>query len=373
MLIKDYPTATAACKTIMDSNQYGLNPSFPNLFTLAGQNTNQGRELMWTMVYPGDNPNISSWMSVGYTPRQTLGAQSNNFPTQEMVDKFECIDGRRIDQSPLYNPAKPELNRDARLRWTLFMPGDTMETRMAVNASLPYQNPNQRFIYTIHQDTIYRWNWNTSRYDIVRGNPDFVTSSNSVWQFGSTGAVGRVGYVWRKYNDPAQYQWELKTGYILMRYAEILLMFAEAQLEQNNADAAVTKAINDVRKRAGQPVTTEITVVKLRQLVRRERAVEFAIEGLRLFDIRRWNLVTEVLNTQIVGAARNPSLPPEIPSFGAAGSVQDLNDIPNYSASIAKRISSRNERRQNNGKHQLWPLPLGELDKNKNLKQNLGW
>ena len=373
MLIKDYPTASAACKTIMDGGQHGLNPSYPNLFTLAGQNANAGKEMIFAMMYAADNPNVSSWISVGYTPRQTLGAQSNNFPTQAMVDKFECKDGKRLDESPLYDPANPSKNRDNRLAWTLVMPGDTLETRMSVGAALPYQNPNQRFIFTVHQDTIYRYNWTTNKYDIVKGNIDFVASTNSIWQFGATGPVGGVGYVWRKYNDPAQYQWELKTGYLIMRYAEILLMFAEAQIEQGITDAAVVKAINDVRMRSGQPATTETTAAKLRQLVRRERAVEFAVEGLRQFDIRRWGIVLDVLNGPIVGAAKNPAIVPEKPSFGGAGSVQDLNDIPNYSLSASKRISSRNEIRLNTAKHLLWPLPLGELDKNKKLTQNPGW
>ena len=92
-----------------------------------------------------------------------------------------------------------------------------------------------------------------------------------------------------------------------------------------------------------------------------------------LFDIRRWGIILDVLNTQIVGAAKNPTDAPAIPSFGAAGSVQDINDIPDYSASISKRISSRNETRKNTAKHLLWPLPQGEIDKNKNLKQNTGW
>jgi starch-binding outer membrane protein, SusD/RagB family len=373
MLIKDYATASAACKTIIDSGQYGLNPSYPNLFTLAGQNANAGKEIIWSMVYPSDNPNISSWMSVGYTPRQTLGSQSNNFPTQAMVDKFECTDGKRLDESPLYDAANPSRNRDKRLGWTLAMPNDTFETRMAVAATLPYVNPNQRFIYTIHKDSVFRFNWNTQKYDAILGNPDFVTSSNSVWQFGSTGAVGGVGYIWRKYTDPAQYQWELKTGYIVMRYAEILLMYAEAQLEQGITDATVVNNINAVKIRSGQPATTATTQAKLRQQVRRERAVEFAIEGLRLFDIRRWGIVLDVMNTQIVGAAKNPTIVPENPTFGPTGSVQDLNDIPNYSASVSKRISSRNEIRVNTAKHLLWPIPQGERDKNPKLTQNSNW
>jgi starch-binding outer membrane protein, SusD/RagB family len=372
-MIKDWKTAEEATTALIRSNAYGLNPSYQNLFTLGGQNANAGREVIMAMMYPAENPNIASWQVVGYTPRQTLGAQSNNFPTQAMVDKFECTDGLRIDESPLYDPRNPGRNRDRRLRWTLYMPGDTLEVRMSKNPALPYQNPNQRFIYNIHSDQIFRWNWNTQRFDVVNGNPDFVTSSNSVWQFGSTGAVGGVGYVWRKYNDPDQYVWELKTPFILMRYADILLMNAEAKIEQNILDASVTDAINAVRRRSGQPNTTQSSQSKLRQLVRRERAVEFATEGNRLFDIRRWGIVSEALNTTIVGAARNPNNPPGLPTFGAAGSIQDLNDIPDYTSSASLRISSRNEIRRNSAKHNLWPLPQGEIDKNPLLKQNTGW
>jgi starch-binding outer membrane protein, SusD/RagB family len=158
-----------------------------------------------------------------------------------------------------------------------------------------------------------------------------------------------------------------------MRYAEVLLTYAEAKIELNQIDASVLDAINRVRTRSGQPATTLTDPAKLRQLVRRERAVEFAIEGNRLFDLRRWGIYLDAMNGQIVGAARNPNDAPALPSFGAKGSVQDLNDIPDYSASIAKRISSRNEIRKNSAKHLLWPLPVGELDKNKNLKQNTGW
>jgi starch-binding outer membrane protein, SusD/RagB family len=129
----------------------------------------------------------------------------------------------------------------------------------------------------------------------------------------------------------------LKTGYIVMRYAEILLMYAEAQIELGVTDASVLKAINDVRTRSGQPATALTDKAKLRQLVRRERAVEFALEGVRLFDLRRWGIFLDAMNGPIVGAAKNPLDAPALPSFGAAGSVTDLNDIPNYTASAAKR------------------------------------
>lgn len=373
MLIKDYPTAVEATNTIIKTANHGLNPSYQNLFTLAGQTTNANREVMFQMMYPAENPNIASWMAVGYTPRQTLGAQSNNFPTQQLVDKFECTDGKRIDESPLYDPANPGRNRDRRLKWTMYMPGDTMEVRMVKAASLPYQNPNQRFIFNIHSDQIFRYNWNTAKYDAITGNPDFVTSGNGVWRFGATGAVGGVGYVWRKYNDQDQYLWELKTPFILMRYAEILLMYAEAKVESGSIDASVLDAINAVRRRAGQPNVTSLDANALRQVIHRERVVEFAIEGHRLFDIRRWGIVQEALNMQVVGAALNPANAPAVPSFGAKGSVQDINDIPDYTNSLTRRIGARNEARRNTAKHNLWPIPQGEIDKNPLMRQNAGW
>ena len=373
LLIKDWKTVEEATNTLIKTANYSLNPSYQNLFALAGQTSNAGREVIMQMMYPTENPNIANWQVVGYTPRQTLGAQSNNFPTQALVDKFECTDGKRIDESPLYDRANPGRNRDRRLRWTLYMPGDTINVRMSKTAALPYQNPNQQFIFNIHTDQIFRYNWNTAKYDVVTGNPDFVTSANSVWQFGATGAVGGVGYVWRKYNDPDQYAWELKTPFIMMRYAEILLMYAEAKIEQGSIDASVTDAINAVRRRSGQPNTTATSAAGLRQQVRRERVVEFATEGLRLFDIRRWGIVLDVLNTTIVGAAKNPAQAPPIPSFGGKGSVQDLNDVPDYTNGVALRISSRNEIRKNSSKHLLWPIPQGEIDKNKGITQNTGW
>jgi starch-binding outer membrane protein, SusD/RagB family len=373
LLIKDWKTAEEATTTIIKSGAYGLNPSYQNLFTLAGQNANAGKEVIMTMMYPTDNPNIANWQVVGYTPRQTLGAQSNNFPTQAFVDRFECIDGKRIDESPLYDPKNPSKNRDRRLRWTLYMPNDTIEVRMSKTAALPYQNPNQRFVFNIHSDQIIRYNWTTQKYDVIVGNPDFVTSSNGVWQFGATGAVGGVGYVWRKYNDPDQYAWELKTPFILLRYADILLMNAEAKIELGTIDASVTDGINAIRRRSGQPNTIVASASALRQIVRRERVVEFGVEGLRLFDIRRWGIGLDVLNTPIVGAAKDATKAPDVPSFGVKGSVQDINDIPDYTATASLRISSRNEIRKNSAKYLLWPLPQGEIDKNANIKQNTGW
>ncbi|MGG2329416.1 RagB/SusD family nutrient uptake outer membrane protein, partial [Salmonella enterica] len=73
----------------------------------------------------------------------------------------------------------------------------------------------------------------------------------------------------------------------------------------------------------------------------------------------------------ICGAAKNPTDAPAIPVFAAG--TNDANDIPDYSASVSKRISSRNQTRNTGTKHLLWPIPQGDIDKDSKLTQNPGW
>jgi hypothetical protein len=152
---------------------------------------------------------------------------------------------------------------------------------------------------------------------------------------------------------------------------DVLLTYAEAKIELNQLDATVTNAINLVRARAGQPVVLAVTQSDLRQLVRRERAVELALEGLRWIDLKRWGIYNAAVNGPLAGAAKNPTDPPGLPSFGTG--VSDQNDIPDYTLSLSKRIASRSQTRNTGTKHLLWPIPQGEIDKNSNITQNPGW
>lgn len=366
LLIKDYATAAAATKTIIDGAKYGLNPVYTDLFILSGQQANANQEIMFNQTYPTDVLDPQNWLAVITIPRQVGTAQSSHFPSQQLVDKFETKEGARIDASTTYNPAQPSKNRDNRLRWTVYMPGDTMVHNTAKAPSLPYVQPKERTIFNIHTNVRYKWNWTTNQYDTLPGNVDWLNYLTSPWFVSATGSSGGVGYVWRKYIDSNQYSWETKTGYILMRYAEILLTYAEAKIELNQADATVTNAINQVRARAGQPAVGALSQAALRQVVRRERAVEFGGEGLRLYDLRRWDLVVSAMNGPVVGAAKNPADVPATPVFTS-------DDIPSYANSLSKRIDTRGQTRSNNAKHKLWPIPQGELDKDKNLTQNPGW
>lgn len=368
LLIKDFPTAAAATNEIITSGNYGLNPKYTDLFTLAGQTTNANNEIMFNQMYPTDVLNPQDWMIVISIPRQATNSQSSHFPSQSLVDKFEAKDGKRIDASFEYDPANPSANRDSRLKWTLVMQGDTIAYQNNTSIA-PYVNPRERLIYNIYSNVKHRYNWTTGVYDDVQGNNDWIgaQAAGIQWQVSATGNIGGVGYVWRKYIDSTQYSWETKTGYILMRYADILLIYAEAKIEMNEMDASVADAINLVRQRAGQPAISLGSQSEMRQIVRRERAVEFAGEGLRLFDLKRWGIYAKANSGPVVGAAIDPASPPPTPSF-------DTNDIPDYSSSINQRINFRNQVRSNaDPKYQLWPIPQSEIDINPNLVQNPGW
>ena len=367
LLISDWSTAKNATKAVIDGGQYGLNPRYTDLFVLAGQRANVNRECMFVQTYPTDVLDPQNWLTVLTIPRQVGTSQSSHFPSQVLVDKFEGIDGKRIDQSAVYSPAAPSANRDPRLRWTLYMQGDTMVHNTSKTPALPYVQPKERTVFNIYSNTRRKFNWNTNVYDNVTGNIDWIGYLASPWFAGATGSSGGVGYIWRKYNDSTQYSWETKTGYINLRYADILLMYAEAKAELNEIDATLFAALNAVRARAGMPAVTAGSQAELRQQIRRERAVELAGEGQRLIDLRRWNLYNEANSFPVVGVSLDPAVPAETPTF-------DNNDIPDYTVSAPKRLKTRVQTRANqNPKYKLWPIPQGERDKNKNLTQNSGW
>jgi hypothetical protein len=105
----------------------------------------------------------------------------------------------------------------------------------------------------------------------------------------------------------------------------------------------------------------------MRTLIRRERAVEFAGEGLRLFDLRRWDIYAKANSGPVVGLSLDPAVPAARPTF-------DADNIPNYTSSVNQRIRFRNQIRNNsNAKYKLWPIPQSEIDNNPNLTQNPGW
>jgi hypothetical protein len=120
------------------------------------------------------------------------------------------------------------------------------------------------------------------------------------------------------YNTYSQQDW------VIIRYADVLLMFAEAENEINGPTAEVYKAVNDIRKRGGASLLPDgLSKEQMRERIRHERRIELAFEGLRYFDLKRWKIAKDVLNN-----------------------VKD--------GLITYKFEDR---------HYLWPLPQTEIDK----------
>jgi|SRR5690606_33051742 len=132
-------------------------------------------------------------------------------------------------------------------------------------------------------------------------------------------------------------------------------MYAEAKNELGQFDAQIwSQTIRELRARAGFTdaealnFNSSLNQAQLRTLIRNERRVELAMEGLRIFDIRRWRIAEDVLNGWAHGA-----------KFGPA------NEDSGYI-----RVNQRNF---DPSKHYLWPVPRDERNINPNLGQNPGW
>jgi hypothetical protein len=118
-----------------------------------------------------------------------------------------------------------------------------------------------------------------------------------------------TGLLWKKGIDASwTVDQKVEQDYIIMRYADVLLIYAEAMIELNRIDDSVLKAINMVRARAygvnvtatdSYPAVTTTDQTELRRALRIERRMEFAMEGDRFFDLVRWGVAAETMNSYI--------------------------------------------------------------------------
>lgn len=238
-------------------------------------------------------------------PPADLGGWSSITPTQELVNAYWDRTGNTFTpptavlRAANYNNGTPNAayinefkNRDTRLYASILFP----------------KVPWARF------NTGYKFTWGKGG-----GN-------NSV-----------SGYNFKKMIDPASVanEWDGAQDFAIIRYAEILLSYAEAKNELSGPDATIYAALNDIRDRSGMPPVDETTYNdkdKLRELIRNERRIELAGEGQRFFDIRRWNIAANVMKT--------------------------TNDITN--SPVQTRVWQ--------SKFVLMPYPQSALDKNSKLK-----
>jgi len=134
------------------------------------------------------------------------------------------------------------------------------------------------------------------------------------------------------------------TNFPMLRYADVLLMHAEAENEVNGATGAALESLNLVRRRAGLADTTISDQNGLRTEIRNERARELCFEGLRRHDLIRWGIYIQTMQD-------------------AADEIVTMKG-PAYAAINASNVSQR---------HLLYPIPLTEMSLNKKMVQNPYW
>lgn len=110
-----------------------------------------------------------------------------------------------------------------------------------------------------------------------------------------------TGYGLKKFLTPGLipygYSTQSQQDWVMLRYAEVLLLFAEAENELSGPSDAVRTAVNALRERAKlQPIAAGLSKEGMRAAIRQERRVELAFEGFRYFDLKRWRIAPEVLN-----------------------------------------------------------------------------
>jgi len=331
----DWSVAADAAKNVIDLSLYTLYPNYENLFGYAGEGSSEdifsiqfNREYGLTHQTPV------------HTRGRLTGGYVTKIPTQATIDSYECIDGLSIDKSPLYDASNPFVNRDPRLQATCVVPGSIF---------LGYQ-------FETHPDSLKVWDYNT--------DPPRRVANLEVTHAYATFS----GYQYRKYvqDDDREYRSESELNFMIIRYAEVLLTYAEAKIELNEIDVSVYDAINLVRERVGMPeIIHGKSQAEMRKIVRQERKVEFVFEGLRFFDIRRWKIAESVMSGPLYGRPLRDYLPEYIPVF-------DENGTPHYDA-YASQLRKFDTRYFNPSKDYLWPIPQKELDINSQLTQNPGY
>ena len=332
----EWEVAKQKAQEIINLGIYSLESDYTNLFKVAGQDS---KEIILAVQYI---PNTYTLYTIGQMYNNGDGGWSSIVPTQDLVDDYEMSNGLTIDESGSgYDPVHPFKGRDPRMAMSILYPGADY---IKADGSTGIFNTLDKTINGV-------------------SNTNYMTSADN---------ASKTGLTWNKYLNPiTQYSniWASNACPIVFRYAEVLMTWAEAENELNGPSAAVYEKLNEIRARVGMPAVDEAkynTKDKLRELIWRERGVEFAGEGIRRADILRWKtsdgkmLAEKVLNTTLVRRT---------------GTVSDGPD-PETRATIDQNPAAEDiliENRVFKPFHRYYPIPQGAMDKNPKLVQNEGY
>lgn len=273
----DFELAAKAAKDCMDLGVYALESDYSNIFW---QSTGLIKEKVFVIPRSIESDVVlDAWYVNNSLPRNA-GGYAAYTPSWDLLAAYLCTDGLPIDESPLFDSQNPFRNRDPRCTKTIVEFG------------------------SVHCDFIYNPSpAATTTTKVSTGASQSNQDCRAVNQYASYN-----GLLLKKGVDLSFTENGKKVGndFIIMRYADVLLMYAEAKIELGEIDASVLNAINEVRARAYgvkasntglYPAVTATDQAALRKAVRIERRMELAFETLRYQDLIRWRLAEKALNT----------------------------------------------------------------------------
>jgi starch-binding outer membrane protein, SusD/RagB family len=356
-----WTAAKAAAKAVIDLGTYSLYLPTPattdsvaknlvNYFLSYGYET---EDILLEYFTPKTGRSWSDYFPAKYCGPNGYHNWGNNTPLGDMVDDYDMKDGSSFNWSNPANLANPYAKREARFYASILYEGAPWRKRPSdVQLLDPWDKIEVGHVFKLDGTT-----------QLV---PGVDTREGPIENWNG----GRSGYYLRKFIDPTLDPQFVNQDipFRHIRYAEILLNYAEACIELGDA-ANLSDArdkINMVRTRAGQPnIAAGLDQATMRGLVRHERRVELAFEDHRFWDVRRW----------VIGpAAYHPTHRADVKYLTAATATNYRQaDGSTWGAPIYSNQLIGVESRAWNDKCYFFPLMRDEMNKNTKLIQNPGY
>jgi hypothetical protein len=359
LYLGDYAEAAKAAKAVMDLGVYDLEPSYRELFL---QRTKTSKEFVFILPRSiSMSKDIIDATAVKNKMVRNAGGWAATDPSWDLLAAYTCIDGLPVDKSPLFDSHNPFKNRDPRCGMTL----------------VPFGESFLDFVYdpSPAATTVLNTKTNTMEYNNdTRINKQYASFNGLVWKKG-------IDETWMDNGYTAE------NPQIVMRYADVLLMYAEAKIELNEIDQSVVDAMNTVRARAygvdksavtSYPAFTVLPQKDMRYQLRVERRMELAGENLRFADLIRWHLAEVVMRHKQYGMIypATDCLEKVVNTgnwFWPVAPKIDENGCPDFSNVEATGLVQVLSQRQWDDRQYLWPIPAKEIQINKNMTQNKGY
>jgi len=354
LYMSDWAIARDAAKACIDLGVYSLYPDFGVYFHSKTKNADET-----IFALPRSQELGNSFITKNFYPR-TAGGNAVAQPSWDLFCTFSCTDGLPIDESPLYDPRNPFKNRDPRCAMTI----------------VEFGKENLGYIYDPNP-------YATTVLNVATGLMQKNKDTRIVDTYASYNGLNIKKWVDEDWLEDNLSAFDI----IIMRYADVLLMYAEAKIELGETDQSARDAINKVRSRAyrvnasatgAYPAVTTTDQIKLRSILRIERRSEFAWENRRYYDLIRWKIAEKALTRPIYGLLDPAALKTKVVDKGLwffPGTPNiDEDGIPDFKPMFdAGLIKLLIERKWDKNRQYLWPIPSKEILIMDNLVQNPGY